>query len=160
MNTQPLFTLLHLLLNTPDLHTTHHSRGNAADLRIQKHKPLHHNTVLKQPREGKGEGINRELWEWYKSRSQACLPVQACAQVSLHDSSYYISGNHWDCLLYWVTTLGQQQFTEILCLGAASRGSLPSIVSVLTFPSIPPPVHRTLEDGAGVGVWRLLAGTV
>lgn len=56
--------------------------------------------------------------------------------------------------------LGQQQFTEILCLGAASRGSLPSIVSVLTFPSIPPPVHRTLEDGAGVGVWRLFAGTV
>lgn len=61
MNTQPVFTLLHLLLNTPDLHTTHHSRGNAADLRIQKHKPLHHKTVLKQPREGKGEESDGEL---------------------------------------------------------------------------------------------------
>lgn len=160
MNTQPVFTLLHLLLNTPDLHTTHHSRGNAADLPIQKHKPLHHKTVLKQPREGKGEESDGELWEWCKSRSQARPHVRACAQVSLHDSSYYIPGNHWGCLLYWVTTLGQQQFTEILCLGAASCGPLPSIVSVLTFPSIPPPVHRTLEDGAGVGVWRLFAGTV
>lgn len=159
MNTQPVFPLLHLLLNTPDLRTAHHSRGNADDLQIQKHKPLHHKTVLKQPAEGKGDESDGELWGWYKSWSQACPHVRACARVALHDSRYYISGNHWDCLLYWVTTLGQRQFTEILCLGAASRGSLPSIVSMLTFPSIPSPVHRGLEDGADVGVWRLFAGT-
>lgn len=64
-------------------------------------------------------------------------------------------------MLYWVTTLGQQQFTKILFfLGAASRGSLPSIVSMLTFASIPVPVHRTVEGGTGEGVWRLFAGTV
>lgn len=157
MNTHPLFTLLHLLLNTPGLHTTHHSQGNADDLLIQKHKPPHPKTVLKHPREVKREESDGELRESHKSWSQAC-PC-ACVRVSLHDSCYYICGNHRDCW-YWVTTLGQQQFTEILCLAAASSGSLPSIVSMLTFPSIPSPVHRTLEEGTNVGVWRLFAGTL
>lgn len=82
MNTQPVFTLLHLLLNTPDLHTTHHSRGNAADLRIQKDKPLHHKTVLKQPREGKGGGERRRAVGAGASRARMCERARKSPSVT------------------------------------------------------------------------------
>lgn len=59
MNTQPLFTVLDLWLNTPDPDTSHHSPGNTDKILIRKHKPPHHNitTAVKWPREE-----NRERW--------------------------------------------------------------------------------------------------
>lgn len=152
MNTQPLFTLLDLSLNTPDLHTTHHSLGNTDDLLIQNTNLC----ITKQLWNGREketrEENDGELWETYKSWSQAGLCVRACVPASLHDSSYYIPGNHWDCLLYWVTTLRQQQFTKILCLGAACRRSLPSIECLCwLFHQFPFQSTELLRTGPGRG---------
>lgn len=89
MNTQPLFTLLDLSLNTPDPDTTHHSLGNTDTLLIHKHKPPHHKTTLKRQGKENGKENEGELWEKHKSWSQTCLSVQVwvcvwvCVRASL-----------------------------------------------------------------------------
>lgn len=153
MNTHPLFTLLHLLLNTPGLHTTHHSQGNADDLLIQKHKPPHHRTSPETAARSKA-GRARRGAAGIAQKLEPGVPAHVCVCVSPSMTAVII----------FVET------TETVGTGSLPSDNsnlqkyfvwppLPSIVSMLTFPSIPSPVHRTLEDGTNVGVWRLFAGT-
>lgn len=80
MNTHPLFTLLHLLLNTPGLHTTHHSQGRR---RRPSSPKTQTSTSQNSPEtEVKREERDGELRESHKSWSQACPRVCVCVESS------------------------------------------------------------------------------